>query len=555
MLKKIFSFIIIISAVMIIVSCDSPKSTESDEGIVDTANVDPMQKKVDKYVLVKLTADLSVLTEKEKQMLPLLFEAATIMHDIYWVEAFGDREALLNSIEDKNTKKFAIINYGPWDRLDGNKPFIESYGAKPKGANFYPADMTKEEFESYDDENKASLYTLIRRDEDGTLKTIWYHDAFKEQTEKAAELIKKASELVEEAGLKKYLELRAQALLTDDYQASDFAWLEMTENRIDFIVGPIENYEDALFNSKAAHESFILIKDKEWSKKLAKYTDLLPKLQKSLPVDEKYKNETPGSSGNELNVYDVIYYAGDCNAGSKTIAINLPNDEVVREKKGSRKLQLKNAMKAKFDKILVPIANVLIDEGQREHVKFEAFFTNTMFHEVGHGLGLSYLSADKSITVRKALQDYYTSIEEGKADILGLFVITKLFESGDLGDVDLSDYYITFMASIFRSVRFGVASSHGKANMMRFYYLQEKGAFTRNPETGTYKVDFEKMKAVMNELINEILTIQGDGNYAKAKAWVEKGGQIKAELQSDLDRLDEANIPVDIVFEQGLDVV
>ena len=294
-----------------------------------------------------------------------------------------------------------------------------------------------------------------------------------------------------------------------------------------------------------------MLKDKEWSKKLKKYTKLLPDLQKALPVVEKYKNETPGSEGNQLNAYEVIYYAGDCNAGSKTIAINLPNDELVREKKGSRKLQLKNSMKAKFDMILVPIADVLINEEQRKNISFDAFFTNTMFHEVAHGLGLSYLADNNTVTVRSALQNYYTSIEEGKADILGLFAVTELHKKGEFGDADLMDNYVTFMASIFRSVRFGVASSHGKANMMRFYYFQEKGAFTRDETTGTYKVDFEKMKTAMTELCVRILTIQGDGDYETAKTWVENNGQIKEQLQKDLDRLSDANIPVDIVFEQG----
>ncbi len=512
-------------------------------------------KLTDKYVSVKLTTDLSVLTDKEKEMLVYLFDAADIMNDIYWKQAYGNKEDLLSGIEDEDIKKFAMINYGPWDRLNGNLPFLETFGKKPKGANFYPADMTKEEFEAFDNPDKNSLYTLIRRDEDNKLRLVWYHDAYKEETKKAAGLIVKASELAEDEGLKNYLELRAEALLNDDYRKSDFAWLDMTENTIDFVVGPVENYEDALYNKKAAHEAFILIKDKEWSKKLAKYAALLPDMQKMLPVDEKYKNETPGSSGNQLNAYDVVFYAGDCNAGSKTIAINLPNDEVVREKKGSRKLQLKNAMQAKFDKILVPISNVLINENQRKHISFDAFFTNTMFHEVGHGLGLSYLSGNKEITVREALSDYYTTIEEGKADILGLFLVTKLHESGELGEQDLMDYYLTFMASIFRSIRFGIASAHGKANMMRFYYFQEKDAFTRDDETGTYMVNFEKMQEAMNELIVEILTIQGDGDYEKAKKWTLKDGNIKEELKADLKRLETENIPVDIVFEQGMDVI
>jgi Peptidase family M49 len=512
-----------------------------------------LQMKVEQFAKVKLTTDLSVLTEKEKQMLPYLFEAANVMEDIYWLQSYGNRDELLANYDDEATKEFIKINYGPWERLNGNEPFLEEFGAKPKGAQFYPVDITKEEFEALEAEDKASLYTLVRRNEEGKLITIPYHEAYKEKLAVAIENMKKAAELAEDEGLKKYLELRIEALLNDDYLASDMAWMDMKTNTIDFVVGPIENYEDALYGYKAAHESFILIKDKEWSQKLAKFAAMLPDLQKALPVGDEYKTEIPGSDS-DLGAYDVVYYAGDCNAGSKTIAINLPNDERVHIEKGSRKLQLKNAMKAKFDKILVPISDVVIAEDQRQYIKFDAFFENTMFHEVGHGIGIKNTINDKG-TVREVLKEQYSAIEEGKADILGLFIVTKLAEMGELGEKDVMDNFVTFMAGLFRSSRFGVASSHGKANMMRFYFFQEKGAFTRDTETGTYRVDFEKMKAAMNEIAEKILVIQGNGDYNAAKAWVEADGKIKEELQKDLDRINAAGIPVDIVFEQGPEVL
>lgn len=512
-----------------------------------------IKQKADEFVSFKLTTDLSVLTEKEKQMIPLLLKAADLMEEIYWVEAFGNRDELFTDGLDKYTEKFLKINYGPWERLNSNKPFIEGFGAKPAGSNFYPADITKKEFEAWNDETKNSQYTLIRRGEDGNLKSIPFHIAFEKQIKQAAGLLNKAAVLAEDAGLKKYLEKRAVALLTDEYYESDVAWMEMKNNTIDFVVGPIENYEDQLFGYKAAHESFILIKDKSWSEKLVKYAALLPGLQKALPCELKYKNETPGVDS-DMNVYDAIYYAGDCNAGSKTIAINLPNDERVRESKGSRKLQLKNSMQAKFDKILVPIADLLIDESQRKHVKFDAFFENTMFHEVAHGLGMGS-TVDKSSTVREALKDTYTSLEEGKADILGLWCVYQLNEMGEMGEKDMMDNFVTFMAGIFRSVRFGAASAHGKANMMRFYYFQETGAFTRNEATGTYSVNFEKMKAAMINLSADILKIQGDGDYATAKKIIEEKGFIREALQKDLDRISKAGIPRDIVFEQGAEVL
>jgi len=552
--NKLLTILSVFLALAILGGC-KPSGDEKEKEDKYKIPLREIEKKVESFAKVELKTDLSHLSENQKEMLTYLFDAAKIMDDIFWTQIIGEKEEILSKYDEKAVKEYIKINYGPWEALNNNEPFLKGYGPRPEGAQFYPNDMTKEEFEESDAENKAGLYTLVKRDENGELYTVPYHEAYNEQVKKASDLIKKAAELAEDEGFKKYLELRSEALLDDEYRKSDFAWLEMTDNDIDFIVGPIETYQDQLYGNKAAHESFILIKDKEWSKKLSKYTSLLPKLQKMLPVEQKYKNETPGSSGNQLNVYDAVYYAGDCNYGSKTIAINLPNDPVVREKSGSRKLQLKNSMKAKFDNILVPISKELIDPSQRENVTFDAFFANTMFHEVGHGLGLSYLAEDKETSVRGALKKYYTSIEEGKADILGLYIVDQLYEMGELGDVDLMDYYVTFFTSIFRSSRFGVASAHGKANMMRFYYLKEKGAFTRDPETGTYKVHFEKMRKAMKSLAEKILKIQGDGDFEKAKAWVEEDGKIKENLQKDLDRVNEAGIPRDIRFKQGKSVL
>ncbi|MDD3892845.1 MAG: Zn-dependent hydrolase [Bacteroidales bacterium] len=531
------------AAILVMLSACNPKTDMSKE----------IQSKVDAFVEVELTTDVSHLSEKEKQMLPLLFEAAQIIDGIFWSQGYGDKEEFFSEIEDDATLAFAKINYGPWERLKDNKPFIDGYGKKPLGANFYPTDMTREEFDAFESDNKTSLYTVIRRNANGSLVSIPYSEAYQEQHNKLAELIRKAAELAEDEGLKNYLNLKAEALLTDDYLASDMAWMDMKTNNIDFIIGPTENYEDMLFNYKTAHEAFILVKDIEWSQRLSHFAALLPELQESLPVAKQYKAEVPGSDS-DLGVYDAIYYAGDCNAGSKTIAINLPNDPIVHVEKGSRKLQLKNSMQYRFDKIVVPISKIVIAEEQRKHVKFEAFFENTMFHEVAHGLGIKN-TINNNGTVRQALKETYSPIEENKADILGLFMVTKLAEMGELGEKDLMDNYVTFMTGIFRSVRFGAASAHGKANMVRFYYFQEKGAFTRNPETGTYTVNFNKMTEAMHSLAEKTLVMQGDGNYQEAKKMLKEMGYIKDELQADLDRINKSNIPIDIVFKQGLEML
>ena len=510
-----------------------------------------MKKNLNKYVSVKLTADVSKLTENERQMLPLLINAADKMNDLFWYESYGDKEALLNSISDADTKRFVEINYGPWDRLNGNKSFMEGFSDKPLGANYYPKDMTKEEFEKSDFENKGSIYTFVRRDDNGKLYAIPYHKQFEKEVREVSDLLLEASKLADNAGLKKYLELRSQALLDDNYQPSDFAWMDMKTNTLDIVIGPIETYEDHIFGNKASHEGYVLIKDQAWSEKLAKFSQYLPVLQKGLPVDEAYKKEVPGTDS-DLNAYDVVFYAGDCNSGSKTIAINLPNDEEVQLEKGTRRLQLKNAMRAKFDKILMPISDVLIDESQRKNITFDAFFENTMFHEVAHGLGIKN-TLDGKGTVRNALKEHSSALEEGKADILGLYMIQQLINKGDLKR-DFEDNMVTFMAGIFRSVRFGASSAHGKANMIRFNFFKEKAAFTRNDD-GTYIVNFEKMESAMKDLSSLILTLQGDGNYDGVANLVATKGIIPDELQADLDRLGAASIPVDVVFEQGIDVL
>ncbi len=525
---------------------------DTEDSVVLMTQERVFHNKLQKFNEVTLTSDISHLSDNQKRMLVLLFEAADVMNDIFWMESYGDKEQLMETTDNDTLKDLFRINYGPWERLNNNEPFLPRYGEKYPGANFYPSDMTVEEFKEFNDPDKTSQYTLIRRDNEGKLKTVWYHEAFAEHVKKASDLLKEAAGYAEDDGFKEYLEKRAEAFLNDEYYESDVAWMQMKENDIDFIIGPIENYEDQLFNYKAAHESFILIKDKEWSEKISRLADLLPMLQRELPVPDKYKQETPGT-GSDLNVYDAVFYAGDCNAGSKTIAINLPNDPEVRKNYGSRKLQLKNSIRYKFENILVPISNVLIHEDQRQYIDFNAFFENTMFHEVAHGLGIDYTINGKG-PVRQALREAYTPIEEGKADILGLYIVTKLTEMGELDDNELMDNYVTFMASIFRSIRFGASSAHGKANMIRFNYFQEKGAFARD-ENGNYSIDFEKMKSAMEDLTLEIITIQGEGDYEKASKMVEEKGYVGDILLNDIQKLNTLDIPVDLVFEQGKDYI
>ena len=529
-----------------------------------SANVQPKQvsqpellsgfeQRLDIYKEVTLTADLSHLSANQKQMLTLLIDASKIMDDLFWQQAFSqDKKSFLASISDEQVRRFAEINYGPWDRLNGDKVFLSKTAPKAHGAEFYPVDMTKAEFEQSEFSDKKGLYSVVRRDSEGKLVSVPFSEIYHDQMDRAAAILDEAAKFADDKEFANYLTMRAQALRTDEYQASDFAWMDMKNNPIDVVIGPIESYEDQLYGYRAAFESYVLIKDLAWSEKLAKYAQFLPELQKGLPVAKKYKAEVPGSDA-DLNAYDVIYYAGHSNAGSKTIAINLPNDEEVQLKKGTRRLQLKNAMRAKFDAIMLPIADTLIVPEQRENVTFTGFFANTMFHEVAHGLGIKNTLNGKG-PVRQALKEHASALEEGKADILGLYMIRQLLNKGAISEGTLEDYYTTFMAGIFRSIRFGASSAHGKANMVRFNYFQEKGAFSRN-EQGLYSINVEKMTAAIDSLSELILTLQGNGDYQGVDSLVKESGIIGDTLAADLARLEAANIPVDIVFKQGKEVL
>jgi hypothetical protein len=513
--------------------------------------------KLSRYTPVRLTADLSKLTTRERSMLPLLIDAARTMDTIFWRQFYPARDSLLGAVSDSSLRRLIVINAGPWDALDGDKPLLAGIGPRPAGAEFYPHDMTKEEFEKAASGNRGaslrSLYTVVRRDSAGGLVAVPYHEVYADQVKLAAAKLRSAAAEAEDPELRRFLELRARALETDDYTPSDLAWLDMKNNTIDVVIGPIEIYSDQLFGYKAAAESYVLIKDKEWSGRLARYASLLPALQRGLPVDAAYKRDRPGTDS-DLNAYDAVYYAGEGNQGGKTIAINLPNDEQVQLKKGTRRLQLKNVVRAKFDRILSPIADEMIDPAQRRNVTFEAFFANVMFHEVAHGLGIKRTIRGQH-SVRASLKDQASAIEEGKADILGLYLATQLLKSGDLTGTMIEDHYVTFLASILRSVRFGAGDAHGRANAAQISFFADHGAFTRDSSTGRYAVNIPRMRTAVDSLAARLLRLQGDGDYDGAKQFMEARMKLSPTLEADLGRLATKKIPVDVVFEQGADVL
>ena len=509
-------------------------------------NSEALKEKVESYAVVQVKSPLyEALDENDKSIIELFRQAAEIMDGLFWKQTFGDK-AEMEALKNPYEKAYAMINYGPWDHLDDNKSFLKGYGEKPLGCQYYPQDMTIAEFEEFSDPNKLSLYTVIRRDENGALKTVWYRDEYKEELEKVCELLEQAAALTTNEGMRTYLTERVKAFRTDDYLASDLAWMDMKDCNMDLVIGPIENYDDHLFEAKAAYEAFILLKDEARSANLAKYVALLPELQKALPCAPEYKTFVPGTSS-DLNVYDAIYYAGDCNAGSKTIAINLPNDERVHAAKGARRLQLYNSMMAKFDKIMAPIGDVLMTPEQIDYLSADAFFWNVTFHEVAHGLGVKQTVNGKG-TVDSAMGSEKTTWEEAKADILGLFMVSKLIDMGEITDITKEESIATFIAGIVRSVRFGFASSHGKANMMCYNYMEDHGAFTRNAE-GKWVIDFEKATESINSWANLILETQATGNFEFAKEYSSKNASIREALAADIEKVNNAGIPRDIVFE------
>jgi hypothetical protein len=519
-----------------------------------TAAVSDVQTRLRKLATVRLTADLAALSPAERQMLPLLIDAASEMDGLYWQQSWGQRQLLQDSLTGQpELQRLVDYNFGPWDKLDDFRPLVSGTGPRPKGGRLYPTDVTAAELDALPAEQRRNAYSVVRRDASGRLQVVPYSQAFAEPLKRAAERLRAAAALCSDESFRRYLLLRADALLADDYRASDLAWMDSKSSQLDLIIGPVEDYEDDRLGVRTAFEGIVLLKDQEWSARLARFTKLLPAMQRGLPVPAKYKHEQPGSAS-ELNAYEVLLYAGEANSGGKSIAINLPNDEAVQLQKGTRRLQLKNVMQAKFDQIMKPIAAELIDPAQLVSIRFDAFFDNVMFHEVAHGLGIKS-ALDGKGTVRAALKESYGALEEAKADILGLYLVTRLVEMQELKGVSIADHYITFVAGILRSVRFSAADAHGRANMLEFNYFADHGAFTRDAASGRYNVDVAKARAAAEALAARILKLQGDGAYAEAQSILASEAVVRPQLRSDLERLTTRDIPVDVVFEQGKQVL
>ncbi len=506
------------------------------------------------YAPVELKVPWDLLDENQEAVLEKLFRASKIMDELFLRQVSEKNAALREKLAAKGDKKvlrFFDLNFGPWDRLEEHEPFIGSK-EKPAGANFYPEDMTREEFEGWlkahpeDAEDFESNFTVIRRTEDGGLKAVPYSAEYRGKLEEAARYLVEAAEITKNPSLARFLRSRAKAFLSDDYFQSDMDWMDIADNVIDITIGPYEVYEDNIFNYKAAFESFLCIRDPGESRKLDGLKQYLGKMEKNLPIDDRYKNLSRGSDS-PIAVVDEIFSAGDTKAGVQTLAFNLPNDERVREAKGCKKVMLRNMCHAKFDKILMPIAERLVAKDQLKYVTFDAYFNHILLHEFSHGLGPGTITLEDGTvtTVNKMLSNTYSAIEEAKADVVGEYNFYYLIDEGFYDGKLEKETAVSFLAGFFRSVRFGVDEAHGRANMIIFNFMKEKGAYRQDPGTGLWSVDFAVAKDAVVELSRELLMIQARGDYDAAQKYIEKYGMMGEDVAASLKRLEE--VPVDIV--------
>jgi len=516
------------------------------------AEVDVIARKLEAYAPVRIEAPWDILDRNQEKVLEKLYHAAGVMDQIFLRQVYEKNPVIKAEIKaggDQHMIRFFDINFGPWDRLAADEPF---YGEreKPLGASYYPSDMTRAEFEEWlkehpeDREAFENGYTVIRRTEDGGLKAVPYSEAYSDLLEEAAGYLRDAAELTGNESLARFLRLRAEAFLSDDYFKSNMAWMDIEDNVIDITIGPYEVYEDALFGYKTAFEAFLCVRDPEESARLEKVKGYLVKMEKNLPIPDEHKNLERGTES-PISVVDEVFAAGDTKAGVQTLAFNLPNDERVREAKGCKKVMLRNICHAKFDKILMPIARKVVAPDQVGLVTFDAYFNHILLHEFTHGLGPGILTLEDGTetTVNKLLRDSYSAIEEAKADVVGQYNLHYLMDEGVFPQSMKKEAAATFLAGFFRSVRFGVEEAHGRANMMAFNYLKDQGVYTRDAD-GLWMVDFESFPEAIEALSTKLLMIQAEGSYDQATAFIEKYGEMGEDVKASLDGLDD--IPVDI---------
>lgn len=528
------------------------------EGEGENVNSSGIRERLKKYAPFEITVPWNLLDENRKEALEKLCLAATVMDELFLVQVYDGNPVLRDRIagmNDPDLERYFRINFGPWDRLGKDEPFFGDE-QKTDGANFYPADMTREEFERSvaaspgEKESFESNFTVIRRSADGGLEAVPYSREYRSKLIAAAGYLNEAAGLLENVSLARFLRSRAEAFLSNDYYESDMAWMDVKDNILDVTIGPYEVYEDNIFNYKAAFEAFICVRDPEESRRLEGLKGYLLKMEKNLPIDDGYKNLNRGTES-PISVVDVVFTAGDTKAGVQTLAFNLPNDERVREAKGSKKVMLRNIIEAKFEKVLRPIAGNIIAKEQLSLVTFDAYYNHILLHEFTHGLGPGRITLPDGTetTVNKMLRETYSAIEEAKADVGGQYNFYYLIDEGFFPRGLREQTAVTFLAGFFRSVRFGVESAHGRANMIAFNYFKEKGAYVQDPGTGMWSVDLEKTRGAVRDLFRELLMLQAHGDYEGCKSFIERYGGMGEDVKQSLARLDDVPVDIEPVFE------
>lgn len=545
--------IIIISTIFLtFLSCSEKEKVQEFNN--QDKNLEMVKERIRAYSPTKITADMSSLDDKQKKVIELLVKAGQISDELFWMQNTPDAISVRDSLAKLDTDaartylEYVKINYGPYDEIHGSERFVgDGPSVRPDGGNFYPTNMTKEFFENYISENPdvksdfTGLYTIIR-DEDSVLKAIPYHLAYAEKVEKMASYVEEAAKYADNPSLKKYLSLRAKALRTDDYFESDMAWMDLKDSDIDVVIGPIENYADKLFGYKAAYESIIMVKDKKASEELALFEANIDKFEANLPYDKKYIRETAGK-GTVLQVVNVVYFGGHGQQGTKTIAASLPNDPRVHKIKGAKKSMFKNMMEAKFDKIVKPIADIMLAPELRQYVDKEAFTSFVTLHEVSHTLGRGYVYGKKDVTVSSELKERYSALEECKADIVGLWNISIMRKLGLIDDDYVKKAKVTYVAGLYRSIRFGTDKAHGKGNLIQLNFLMEKGAIITT-EDGKLSINDDVFFKVVGELAGKVLTIQAEGDYEAAGNLFTDYGTMNDTIEDNIEKLKE--IPRDL---------
>jgi hypothetical protein len=531
-----------------------PRKVPAEANQMPPAAVVALYPKIRRFAPTVLTADTSSLSANDRKALQKIIAAAKYMDPLFRRQVWSGNETLLADLERRKDPVWAHyfrINSGPWSRLDNNEPFVEGVPReKPPQANYYPADMTKDEFNSWlqslspEEKEKATGYFyVIRRDAGGKLITVPYSQEYREFLEPAAKLLREAAALTTNKTPQDFLTKRADAFASDDYYASDVAWMDL-DAPIEVTIGPYETYEDELFGYKAAFEAYVTLRDEAESAKLVKFTHYLQELENNLPIEARYRNPKLGADS-PIRVVNEVFSSGEGNSGVQTAAFNLPNDERVVKDKGTKKVMLKNVQHAKFDKTLVPISRVVLDPAQQSALDFESFFTHILTHELMHGLGPHNITiAGQETTVRKQLKELHSAIEEAKADITALWALQYLIDKGAVDKRMERTLYTTYLASAFRSVRFGTSEAHGKGMALQFNYLTDEGAIKVNGRNGTFSVDHARVKEAVRKLTHDLLTIEAEGSYDKAKAMLDKYGVIRPAMKNALDRL--GSVPVDI---------